>query len=160
MYVERYRMYSIIMKFSNNPEYIGTFFNRNNNLAENYIDYTFRLIGNQGSTKDLKIKINTRRALEIYSIDDDNDKELSHNYIDNSKRKELIERVELIDKNNQIIYIAHNNFNNGGSKASVKKVVCGKLRCIYKIHGSRKEHLKYKGQLMPVAEYKKIMKGK
>jgi len=49
-------MLSIIMKFSNNPEYIGTFFNRNNNLAENYKDYTFRLIGNQGSTKDLKIR--------------------------------------------------------------------------------------------------------
>jgi hypothetical protein len=147
------------MKFSNNPEYIGTFFNRNNNLAENYKDYTFRLIGNQGSTKDLKIKINTRRALEIYSIDDD-DTELSSNYIDNSKRDELIKRVELIDKNNKIIYIALNNFNTGGSKASVKKVVCGKLRCIYKIHGSRKEHLKYKGQLITVAEYKKIMKVK
>jgi hypothetical protein len=40
----------------------------------------------------------------------------------------------------------------------VKKVVCGKLRCIYKIHGSRKEHLKYKGQLITVAEYKKMMK--
>jgi hypothetical protein len=157
MYVERYRMSSIRMNFSNNSEYIGTFFNRNNNLAENYKDYTFRLIGNQGSTKDLKIKINTRRALEIYSIDDD-DTELSSNYIDNSKRKELIKSVELIDKNNQIIYIALNNFNNGGSKASVKKVVCGKLRCIYKIHGSRKEHLKYKGQLITVAEYKKIMK--
>jgi hypothetical protein len=39
----------------------------------------------------------------------------------------------------------------------VKKVVCGKLRCIYKIHGSRKEHLKYKGRLITVAEYKKIM---
>jgi hypothetical protein len=40
----------------------------------------------------------------------------------------------------------------------VKKVVCGKLRCIYKIHGSRKEHLKYKGRLITVAEYKKMMK--
>jgi hypothetical protein len=47
----------------------------------------------------------------------------------------------------------------GGRKASsVKKVVCGKLRCIYKISGSRKEHLKYKGQLITVAEYKKLMK--
>ena len=143
------------MKFSDKPEYIGTFFNRNR-LVDNYIDYTFRLIGNQGSTKDLKININTRRALEIYSIDDDN-RELSYNYIDNSKRDELIKRVELIDKNNQIIYFAL-NFNTGGSKASVKKVVCGKLRCIYKIHGSRKEHLKYKGQLITVAEYKKMMK--
>jgi hypothetical protein len=149
------------MNFSDKPEYIGTFFNRNriNKLVDNYKDYTFRLIGNQGSTKDLKIKINTRRALEIYSIDDNNT-ELSYNYIDNNQRYELIKRVELIDKNNQIIYIALNNFNTGGSKASVKKVVCGKLRCIYKIHGSRKEHLKYKGQLITVAEYKKIMKVK
>jgi len=42
----------------------------------------------------------------------------------------------------------------------VKKVVCGKLRCIYKIHGSRKEHLKYKGRLITVAEYKKLMNTK
>ena len=47
---------------------------------------------------------------------------------------------------------------NAVKPSPVKKVVCGKLRCIYKIHGSRKEHLKYKGQLITVAEYKKIMK--
>lgn len=46
----------------------------------------------------------------------------------------------------------------GGRKASVKKEVCGKLRCIYKIAGSRKEHIKYKGQLIAVADYKKLMK--
>ena len=45
----------------------------------------------------------------------------------------------------------------GGRKASVKKEVCGKLRCIYKIAGSRKEHIKYKGQLIAVADYKKLM---
>jgi hypothetical protein len=48
----------------------------------------------------------------------------------------------------------------GGGAKPVKKVVCGKLRCIYKIHGSRKEHLKYKGRLITVAEYKKIMMKK
>jgi hypothetical protein len=47
---------------------------------------------------------------------------------------------------------------NAVKPSPVKKVVCGKLRCIYKIHGSRKEHLKYKGRLITVAEYKKIMK--
>ena len=46
----------------------------------------------------------------------------------------------------------------GGRKASVKKEVCGKLRCIYTIAGSRKEHIKYKGQLIAVADYKKLMK--
>jgi len=46
----------------------------------------------------------------------------------------------------------------GGAKTVVKKIVCGKLRCIYKIPGSRKEHLKYKGRLITVADYKKLMK--
>jgi len=47
----------------------------------------------------------------------------------------------------------------GGRKASVKKEVCGRLRCIYKIPGSRKEHIKYKGRLIAVADYKKLMKS-
>lgn len=46
----------------------------------------------------------------------------------------------------------------GGRKASVKKEICGRLRCIYKIQGSRKEHIKYKGRLITVADYKKLMK--
>ena len=49
----------------------------------------------------------------------------------------------------------------GGRKVlSVKKEICGKLRCIYKIPGSRKEHIKYKGILITVTEYKKLMKAK
>jgi hypothetical protein len=43
-------------------------------------------------------------------------------------------------------------------KKTIKKMVCGKLRCIYKIPGSRKEHLKYKGRLITVAKYKELMK--
>lgn len=49
--------------------------------------------------------------------------------------------------------------NGGGRKAPiVKKEINGKLRCIYTIAGSRKEHLKYKGRLITVADYKKLMK--
>ena len=48
----------------------------------------------------------------------------------------------------------------GGSVSKpIKKEVCGKLRCIYKIPGSRKEHLKYKGRLITVADYKRLMKA-
>jgi hypothetical protein len=46
----------------------------------------------------------------------------------------------------------------GGRKASVKKEICGRMRCIYKIQGSRKEHIKYKGRFITVADYKKLMK--
>jgi hypothetical protein len=39
-----------------------------------------------------------------------------------------------------------------------KKLILGKERCIYKVQGSNKEHVKYKGSLIPVADYKKLMK--
>jgi hypothetical protein len=49
----------------------------------------------------------------------------------------------------------------GGRKVlSIKKEISGKLRCIYKIPGSRKEHIKYKRRLITVTEYKKLMKAK
>jgi len=40
------------------------------------------------------------------------------------------------------------------------KEILGKQRRIYKVAGSRKEHIKYKGQLIPVSDYKKLMKPK
>ena len=59
-----------------------------------------------------------------------------------------------------ILDINVKNTNGGGRKAPVvKKEINGKLRCIYKIAGSRKEHLKYKGRLITVADYKKLMKN-
>ena len=52
-----------------------------------------------------------------------------------------------------------NGVKSGGRKANpVKKEICGRLRCIYKISGSRKEHVKHKGSLITVADYKKLMK--
>jgi hypothetical protein len=41
-----------------------------------------------------------------------------------------------------------------------KKSILGKVRCIYKIQGDRKEYLRYKGDLIPVKDYKKLMKNK
>jgi len=39
-----------------------------------------------------------------------------------------------------------------------KKEILGKIRCIYKVPGSRKEHVKHNGQLISVSDYKKLMK--
>ena len=94
-------------------------------------------------------------------IKDENDNILliSKDFFDN---KNIVKR----DADGKIIFKENfTEFNRkkifgGGRKASVKKEVCGKLRCIYKIPGSRKEHLKYKGQLITVADYKKLMKAK
>ena len=66
------------------------------------------------------------------------------------------DRKIMEDNNDPMLIIKKTS--SGGRKASVKKEVCGKLRCIYKIAGSRKEHIKYKGQLIAVADYKKLMK--
>jgi hypothetical protein len=46
-----------------------------------------------------------------------------------------------------------------GGKKSTKKVILGKERCIYKVKGSNKDHIKYKGTLITVADYKKLMRG-
>jgi hypothetical protein len=44
-----------------------------------------------------------------------------------------------------------------GGKKSTKKVILGKERCIYKVQGSKKDHIKHKGALIPVADYKKLI---
>ena len=51
---------------------------------------------------------------------------------------------------------------NGGKKSKKlpKKEILGKIRCIYKIPGDRKEYLKHKGKLITVKEYKKVKKTK
>ena len=45
----------------------------------------------------------------------------------------------------------------GGKKIN-KKEILGKVRCIYKKTGDRKEYIKHKGELITVSEYKKMMR--
>ena len=53
---------------------------------------------------------------------------------------------------------------NGGGNAKItkktKKSILGKDRCIYKKAGDRKEYLRYKGDLITVKDYTKLMKAK
>jgi hypothetical protein len=51
-------------------------------------------------------------------------------------------------------------YKNKKPSVSQSKEILGKQRRIYKVAGSRKEHIKYKGQLIPVSDYKKLMKPK
>jgi len=52
----------------------------------------------------------------------------------------------------------------GGGNAKItkqsNKSILGKERCIYKKAGDRKEYLRYKGDLITVKDYKKLMKMK
>jgi hypothetical protein len=49
---------------------------------------------------------------------------------------------------------------NGGKKSSkhARKEILGKIRCVYKVPGSRKDYIKYKGNLIAVKMYKQLMK--
>jgi hypothetical protein len=49
-------------------------------------------------------------------------------------------------------------FKGGAYNKTNKKSILGKERCIYKKSGDRKEYIKYKGNLIAVREYKKLMK--
>lgn len=42
---------------------------------------------------------------------------------------------------------------------TTKKVILGKKRCIYKVQGSKQDHIKYKGSLITVSDYKNLMKN-
>lgn len=44
-----------------------------------------------------------------------------------------------------------------GGNTKIKKEILGKQRCIYKKAGDRKEYVKYKGVLITVKDYKKIL---
>jgi len=72
--------------------------------------------------------------------------------------EQIITELE-IEKDGNVIFSAKKN-NFSGGKKYVKKELLGKLRCIYKIHGSRKEYVKHKGMLITVTDYKKQMKHK
>jgi len=46
------------------------------------------------------------------------------------------------------------------SKKLPKKEILGKIMCIYKIPGDRKEYVRHKGKLITVKDYKELMKAK
>ena len=78
-------------------------------------------------------------------------------------QRESLRRAESDDSDD-----SDDDYNSGGGgmknqkvkKCENKKVVLGKERCIYKVSGSKKDYMKYKGKLVPVTDYIKSMKKK
>jgi hypothetical protein len=125
-----------------------------------------------------------------YGNEDKNNGKTNYKYIYIKKNNEdyILIRIDIIKngncENNKIIwnrfkkiYISVNKFDieqitevdfksietAGGYKKSSKfktKEVLGKLRRVYRIPNSKKEHIKHKGKLITVSEYKILMKLK
>jgi hypothetical protein len=173
---------------SNDDETFYEFFDRNNLLNDDNLNYIFKI-----SNIQLNIKIyiyiyydKNNKIYKIYRIDkkDDNDNIFGLTDLTTSKISDIIFMSGHEDRywyNNLKIpknifrtkkaydLLSENLFEEdstqyvGGYAKSSKfktKEVLGKLRRIYKIPNSKKEHIKHKGNLITVSEYKALMKLK
>tara|TARA_B110001450_G_scaffold127232_1_gene119720 strand:+ start:629 stop:1414 length:786 start_codon:yes stop_codon:yes gene_type:complete len=88
-------------------------------------------------------------------------KEIASDYYPKSDWKSI--KTDYENKINLYLGITESSNETEGGKKSKKlpkKEILGKMRCIYKIPGDRKEYLKHKGKLITVKEYKELMKAK
>ena len=117
-----------------NKESISTYYNNANKLPDNV-----------KTTDD----INIYRKTALLNL-------LTNNSMGNFKS-----RIKNNDISKELL-----NISQGGNRKTTtvkkinKKTILGKERCIYAIQGDRKEYLRYKGDLIPVKDYKKLMKDK
>jgi len=130
------------IEYPTKPITYGEFFSKNNLYQPRYINHTFIISGKDGN----KAKLYTD-GKGIYECD----KKLR-----NLKHYIITTRNRLADT---IAGVVIKNVKCGTAlpvyKVSSKKVILGKLKCIYKIPSSRKEYVKYKGCFITVADYKK-----
>ena len=117
-----------------NKESISTYYNNANKLPDNV-----------KTTDDIN---KHRKTALLYLLTNNSMGNFKSRIINNDISKELL------------------NISQGGNRKTTtvkkinKKTILGKERCIYAIQGDRKEYLRYKGDLIPVKDYKKLMKDK
>jgi len=109
--------------------------------------------GNDGELwKDSKLNMNKLNTL----------KHLTTTYVKEhiKGQRESLRREEEESDSDDSILGGGGMKNQKVKKCENKKVVLGKERCIYKVSGSKKDYMKYKGKLVPVTDYVKYMKKK
>lgn len=121
--------------------------------------YTFKLFKSQSQNKydlvNTKFEINNSKNRGVMSDEEEGG---ILNVEENNTIYPIITELEINNKNGYTVL--HAKKATSGGKKSVKKELLGKIRCIYKIHGSRKEYVKHKGSLITVTDYKKLMRNK
>ena len=81
-------------------------------------------------------------------------------FLTNSYKEETfsIQEINAFNRPLDVIPGVSPFYKGGTYNKTNKKSILGKERCIYKKSGDRKEYIKYKGNLIAVREYKKLMK--
>ena len=160
-----------IIKFFNKPVTYGEFFRQNNLFRYNKREYTIKLTGQYHSIslliengkiyhKHYKTQLNN----EYLQYQNNTNKQYMNDTIKALKITKNSDGSVIIDTNDEgylkrTVILDSSKSSSGGRKAPiVKKEINGRMRRIYTIAGSRKELLKYKGRLIAVADYKKLMK--
>jgi hypothetical protein len=133
--------------------------------------------GGYESYRDIILYFEEATDKHFYIIDIKNIKEGDYRLDNSSKYQYLEDKLlkiviaevvniydinEILEVKYQIIQVNKENAQ-GGGKYSVKtqfKEVLGKKMRIYKIANSRKEHVKYKGDIIRLSEYRKLMEKK
>jgi hypothetical protein len=87
-------------------------------------------------------------------------KDVDNNWIDPVTDLNKLEYLVYQTSFNKVLEKRGGMKNQKVKKCEKKKVVLGKERCIYKVSGSKKDYMKYKGKLVAVSDYVKSMKKK
>lgn len=145
----------VYIEYPKSPITFHEFFYKNNLYDPRYMDCTFILTGTNGND----IILYTGDGTGIYQFDKKR-VDISNHILTHNRVRDTITKLVIKNDKGDILPLYKGRSSGGanGRKASVKKEINGILRCIYKIPGSRKEHIKYKGRLIAVADYKKLMK--
>lgn len=163
-------------RFFDEPVTNYRFFEENDLLKEKYIGLTFILTGTKNNLLMLKIKkiydeyiietIDNETPPEYLTYPENVEKTTTSlvfgiiKKIKTEFRRDIITNI-VIKCNEQVIESGKKKgwYMGGRVAKHVKKELLGKLRCIYKIPGSRKEYVKYKRMFITVPDYKKVMKA-
>jgi len=87
-------------------------------------------------------------------------RDVGNNWIDHVTDMNKLEYLVYKTDFNKVLEKNGGMKNQKVKKCEKKKVVLGKERCIYKVSGSKKDYMKYKGKLVAVSDYVKYMKKK
>ena len=174
-----YKEYYFKYAPNDNEETLYSFFEKNGLLNENNLNYIFKIMYNKNTYKYIYISKYINNEYRIYDLlsyqglfhyepyNDISESKISSTILSDSlKYYKTLKAYNIASTRNfesdDIQEDEAVNLYGGYAKSSKFKTkeVLGKLRRVYKIPNSKKEHIMHKGILITLSEYKAVMKLK